>query len=557
MTAPVYLAVAPEVHSALLNAGPGPGPLLAAAAAWSSLSSEYTSTAAELTAVLQTLRSGAWQGEAAERYAVTHAPLLSWLTRVGADSAAAAGAHATVAGAYTTAVATMPTLAELAANRAAHLALVGTNFFGVNTIPIALNEADYGRMWIQAAVTMATYQAVADAAVAATPRSTSAPRLLAGHRQPPAAAAENPPASGNPLQGLLDRLEPILKSLGITDSQVAHDPTVSNALTDFVADVLQNFGVNWNPAAGTLNGHVYDFYSNAAEPIWYLARTLELFENFLHAGQDPIQVLQAMQYLAAVTLFDWPTHVAQITTAVSQSPALMLALGAGIAPVGSVGGMAGLAGLAGLDAVQPAGAVPPADVAPVDSWPSATTASPAAGAAGVPTAGSASAVGAPAGAAAPGTPPPPPQIGPAGFFPPLLAPPVIGTGAATGAGAVASDSARRRAPEPDVGRTPTTAGQQARVRRRRRAPRQASGAEFMDMMETSSPTGPDQDLTGGASPPPFASDLGAGPLGSSGAARTGRRSAAAGLAAHRAADSDGTAATPLLPAAWADESAHD
>lgn len=165
----MWMASPPEVHSALLGNGPGVSPLLAAARAWESLSAEYSSVTAKLAEALDAVRVGAWQGPTAECYAAAHAPFLAWLQLAGEDSAHAAGRHEILAAAYTAAVAGMPTLAELATNHAAHAVLVATNFFGVNTAAIAANEADYERMWIQAATTMQTYQATADTTLAPTP----------------------------------------------------------------------------------------------------------------------------------------------------------------------------------------------------------------------------------------------------------------------------------------------------------------------------------------------------------------------------------------------------
>jgi PPE-repeat protein len=234
MTAPVWMASPPEVHSVLLSSGPGPGSLLAAAGAWTALSTEYASAASELTTLLSAVQAGPWQGPSAESYVSAHLPYLAWLTEASVNSAGEAAQHEVAAAGYTAALAAMPTLPELATNHVIHGVLIATNFFGLNTIPIALNEADYARMWIQAATTMATYQGVSGSALASVPRTEAAPAVLKTNNA--LAAAANPSASsGDFFTDLYNQLVQLFQDPSGTLSAIIANPSTYFPLLFFVA----------------------------------------------------------------------------------------------------------------------------------------------------------------------------------------------------------------------------------------------------------------------------------------------------------------------------------
>ncbi|BCO34697.1 hypothetical protein MHEC_11300 [Mycobacterium heckeshornense] len=173
-------ALPPEINSARIYAGPGSGPLMAAAAAWNSLAAELASAASSYQSVISSLTSEAWTGPSAAAMATAAAPYVAWLHTTAAAAEHAAGQAAASAAAYQTAFAMTVPPPVIAANRAQLAALVATNFLGQNTPAIMATEAHYAEMWAQDAAAMYGYASSSASAGILQPLAPPAPNTNPG-----------------------------------------------------------------------------------------------------------------------------------------------------------------------------------------------------------------------------------------------------------------------------------------------------------------------------------------------------------------------------------------
>lgn len=175
-----------------MYAGPGSGPMLAAAAVWDTLASELYTTAASYSSVLSELSAG-WSGPASASMAAAAAPYVAWLNGTAAQAEQTAVQAKLAAAAYETAFAMTVPPPAIAANRAQLMVLIATNFFGQNFPAIAATEAQYAEMWAQDAVAMYGYAGASAAASALTtfdqPPATTNPAGQAGQAAAVANAA--------------------------------------------------------------------------------------------------------------------------------------------------------------------------------------------------------------------------------------------------------------------------------------------------------------------------------------------------------------------------------
>jgi PPE-repeat protein len=170
-----FAMLPPEVNSARMYAGPGPGPMLAAAAAWDGLAAELQSTAASYRTAISELTDGPWLGASSASMAAATAPYLDWMTTSAGQSEHTATQAKAAAAAYETAFAMTVPPAVIAANRSLLMALVATNVLGQNTAAIAAAETDYAEMWAQDSAAMYGYAGSSAAATTLAPFTSPPP----------------------------------------------------------------------------------------------------------------------------------------------------------------------------------------------------------------------------------------------------------------------------------------------------------------------------------------------------------------------------------------------
>ena len=93
-----FAALPPEINSARMDAGPGAGPMLAAAQAWDALADELNATASSLASTTAGLAGLHWQGTGSADMAAAEGPDVTWL-RTAAEQAEQAAAQAKAAAA--------------------------------------------------------------------------------------------------------------------------------------------------------------------------------------------------------------------------------------------------------------------------------------------------------------------------------------------------------------------------------------------------------------------------------------------------------------------------
>ncbi|OBI00454.1 PPE family protein [Mycobacterium sp. E2733] len=228
----------PEINSGRMYAGPGPGSMLTAAAAWDALAAQLRSTATSYSSVISGLTAG-WRGPSSAAMAAAAAPYAAWMSATAAQAEQAAGQARAAAAAYEAAfTATVPP-PVVAANRSQLAALKATNVLGQNTAAIAATEVQYADMWAQDAAAMYGYAGSSAAATQLTtftpPPRTTDPSGLSG--QAAAVAQATGTAPTNTQSAISQLMSATPRALQSSAAPAAAPPSSASSLATLLSQL--------------------------------------------------------------------------------------------------------------------------------------------------------------------------------------------------------------------------------------------------------------------------------------------------------------------------------
>lgn len=236
-----FAVLPPEINSARMYAGPGSGPMLAAAMAWDELAAALQTTANSYQAEITALTSGPWVGPSSAAMVAAITPYLEWMRTAGAQAEETANQARTAAFAYETAFAETVPPPVVTANRTQLAALVATNVLGQNTPAIAATEAEYGEMWARDTAAMFGYAGTTASATRLTPFSQPDPTSNSGAGQSEAVAQAGTAAGStrNTVQQSFSAVPNLLSNAALTPAAI--DPTSATDLLGLESDLIAIF----------------------------------------------------------------------------------------------------------------------------------------------------------------------------------------------------------------------------------------------------------------------------------------------------------------------------
>lgn len=355
----------PEVNSGRLYAGPGPSPMLAAAAAWDIVAAELDTMATAYSTICATL-AGSWRGPSFMAMVAAAEPYTRWLHASACTAQQTATRARAAAAAYELAFETTVPPAIIADNRSLLVSLIATNLFGQNTPAIAAVELDYARMWAQDALAMYMYANSSSAACAVTPFST--PPQTTNLFGVVAQATQSVQTNARTLSAWLSTVPPLLHNMAapmLSASEATATPSLSSILLNLTIGSLSPLNLASAPGGGELFGLL--MYSVAQTGVNF-GKVFGVFTEFmgtsatngsglgstLASSTTPAQVSVSMRHAALVGAMSVPPSWVAAAPGIApagvllpvSNPAAAVAAVTAVETGGLFGGMA-LSGLAG------------------------------------------------------------------------------------------------------------------------------------------------------------------------------------------------------------------